>query len=359
MILPARVTDLVWVQTGFLGDIILTTAAIKLASEQLPGVHQHLITTRLGAAALADFPFLQSRIAFDKSSSGSAAAFRSVKAELNAAINRSSAKGAAVTLLAHRSFRSSLLAAYLGQPRIAYNEADLSWLATERVPRVAVMHEAHRIGLLLEPLGVKREKVVASKPHLERALLLTDVPWQAALQTLPKPWIGIAPGSVWGTKRWTLEGFTELAKELLTSCNGSLVLIGSSKERPLTEAMMNALSVHLGPKAKDRCANIAGLSDLDDLRRVVPQLSVLTANDSSLVHYASAFNVPTVALFGSTVPEMGFGPLARHSTALGMPIECRPCSDHGPDVCPLGHFRCMRTLPVELVRTAVKKIMSV
>jgi heptosyltransferase-2 len=32
-------------------------------------------------------------------------------------------------------------------------------------------------------------------------------------------------------------------------------------------------------------------------------------------------------------------------------LECRPCSDHGPQVCPLGHFKCMKTLLPERVAT--------
>ena len=57
----------------------------------------------------------------------------------------------------------------------------------------------------------------------------------------------------------------------------------------------------------------------------------------------------TVTLFGATVNQMGFGPLASQSQALGIELECRPCSDHGPKTCPLGHFRCMSELQVDHV----------
>jgi heptosyltransferase-2 len=61
-----------------------------------------------------------------------------------------------------------------------------------------------------------------------------------------------------------------------------------------------------------------------------------------------------VALFGPTVPAQGFGPRGPGDVALGHPgLSCRPCSAHGPMVCPLRHHRCMRELPVETVVAAV------
>ena len=52
---------------------------------------------------------------------------------------------------------------------------------------------------------------------------------------------------------------------------------------------------------------------------------------------------PTLAVFGPTVPAFGFGPLAPGSVTAGVvDLACRPCDPHGPRVCPLGHWRCMR-----------------
>jgi heptosyltransferase-2 len=67
----------------------------------------------------------------------------------------------------------------------------------------------------------------------------------------------------------------------------------------------------------------------------------------------------TVALFGPTVPAMGFGPLAPGSVALGHPtLPCRPCHAHGPAACPLGHFRCMRELEVPGVLATLERLIT-
>jgi len=36
-------------------------------------------------------------------------------------------------------------------------------------------------------------------------------------------------------------------------------------------------------------------------------------------------------------------------------LPCRPCSDHGPPTCPLGHHRCMKSLNVEDVLLAIEE----
>jgi len=64
---------------------------------------------------------------------------------------------------------------------------------------------------------------------------------------------------------------------------------------------------------------------------------------------------PTAALFGPTVPELGFAPLGR-SRALGVELACRPCHVHGPAFCWLGHRRCWRDLPALEVATALEEL---
>jgi heptosyltransferase-2 len=84
---------------------------------------------------------------------------------------------------------------------------------------------------------------------------------------------------------------------------------------------------------------------------------VLITNDSAPQHLASAVGTPTVTVFGPTVPEFGFGPLAPGSATAGIGgLACRPCDRHGPRQCPLGHWRCMRELSSEQIARIVASI---
>jgi heptosyltransferase-2 len=64
---------------------------------------------------------------------------------------------------------------------------------------------------------------------------------------------------------------------------------------------------------------------------------------------ADAAGVPGVALFGSTVRELGFFPIGGTLRVLERPLDCRPCSHVGRRACPLGHLDCLRSLEADLV----------
>jgi heptosyltransferase-2 len=362
-------TDLVWIQTSFIGDIVLNTAALALAAEALPGVRQHLITTSVGVRVLSGCRHVSSLTVFDKKSRSSLSAMLEVRSRLVQVLNEERAqRHRVITLLPHRSIRSALLSKFLPWKSIGYLDAPASALYNVRVPRVATMHESARIGLLLEPLGVGREKIAAASPNLEKRVLpdVSTMPsWYEALakwkgpSSVSRRVIAVAPGSKWGTKRWTAAGFTGLLEKLLKVEDFLVVLIGSSEEASLCKALEDAVMARLGTTSSHaRLVNIAGVTGLDELRTLYPMFDLLVSNDSSPVHYASAFRVPTVAIFGATVPSMGFGPLAPGSSSVGISLECRPCSDHGPQECPLGHFRCMKDLSVDQVISACESVLQ-
>ena len=73
-------------------------------------------------------------------------------------------------------------------------------------------------------------------------------------------------------------------------------------------------------------------------------------HDTGLMHLAAACGLRVVALFGSTSPVLGFAPCGRGARrAVPRPIACQPCTLHGRERCPLGHFRCMTSISVDEV----------
>jgi len=65
-------------------------------------------------------------------------------------------------------------------------------------------------------------------------------------------------------------------------------------------------------------------------------------NDSAPMHFASAVNAPVTAVYCSTIPGFGFGPLSDKKFILETKqlLDCRPCGLHGYKACPRGHFHC-------------------
>ena len=323
------------------------------AAELMPQVKQHLITTPAGRAALGTVSLLTSIEVFDKHGDAAASGLR-LRSKFSKIVGAKP-----VVLQPHKSIRSTLLAALLPGPVVTYCETTGSFLATKRVPRVAVLHESDRIALLLEGLGFPRQEILGRRPSMPQntvPLATPNLPWQTDLSQKIK-WIGVAPGSVWATKRWPAAKFTTLCQLLLDDPSVGIVLLGSAEESAICASLEEAC-LRTRPFAKSRLINLSGRTKLQDLPTIYQGLSLLLANDSSPIHYASAFNVPTVAIFGATVPALGFGPLAQNSVVIEKQLACRPCSDHGPKSCPLTHFKCMNEIDVDDVKNAVVRILE-
>ena len=77
---------------------------------------------------------------------------------------------------------------------------------------------------------------------------------------------------------------------------------------------------------------------------LIEKATLLITNDSAPLHFASAVNTPTIAIFCSTIPAYGFGPLADQSRSIETrdQLDCKPCGIHGKKECPKGHFNCSK-----------------
>jgi heptosyltransferase-2 len=85
---------------------------------------------------------------------------------------------------------------------------------------------------------------------------------------------------------------------------------------------------------------------------------VVVSNDTGLMHIAAAMKRNLVAIFGSTVKELGFFPIGTESIVLERnDLSCRPCSHIGRTSCPKKHFRCMKDISTgEVVHACVSML---
>lgn len=339
---------IIWLHTAFLGDLIILSSAIRLMREKSPKTKQHLITTAVGYELFSGEGELDFVHVFNKSKGSTLRAFKETKKSVIGSLNGSPS---VVVIQPHKSLRSSLLSLYLGFPVFTYLETTGSFFAKKRIPRVACFHERQRLNLFLELFGVSREECLTSPMFLRKRTQFQsghfDKTWINIRSHCPYL-IAMAPGSRWGTKRWPLDKFKELVSRLVKSGH-SIVVVGSEVEA--------AYGVELASIAPNQVFNLCGETSLQDLRALYPQVDLVVTNDSSPIHFASAFNIPTVGIFGATVPEFGFGPQAdQHEVAEVNWLDCRPCSDHGPDRCPKSHFKCMKELTVDLVFESILRL---
>jgi len=320
------------VQTAFLGDLVLTIPLlVRLAARHGP---VDVVTTPAAAPLLQPHHAVRRVIPFDKHG-----AERGLGGLGRLARRLRSARYARAWL-PHRSLRSALLARWAGIPeRTGFGGWPARLTGARAVPCPASGHYAARLLSLAGDGGP-----VPGPPWIE----LTDAERAGAAawcrgHGVPERFLALAPGSRWGSKRWPYYAeFARLRPE-------PVVVLGDAADTALGDAIVAA--------APGRAWNAAGRLSLRQSAALLARAACLVTNDSAPLHLASALGVPVVALFGPTVPAFGFGPLGPRTEVVEHPgLACRPCSRHGPEVCPRGHHRCLRELEPDRVAAAVARV---
>jgi heptosyltransferase-2 len=266
---------------------------------------------------------------------------------------------------AHLSLRSSYMAWASGaKVRVGYSEAVLSRLVfTKRTSRrFGEMPEIERLLLLAEALGVPHETLEKPSLHQPALALPQKAHDEAAafFASLPEaPVIGLHPGSVWPTKRWTPEGFAFILRRALDSGVNAVLLAGPGEEDAAAEVRRLAgLGCENGGCGEpDNFLDLSGQTSLLSLGGVLARLDCYVSNDSGPMHMAYALGTPVTALFGPTAQALGFAPRGPLCSVIETDVPCRPCGKHGHKVCPQGHFRCMKNIdPEDVWRDVERKL---
>lgn len=347
--MPAQFDKVLIFNSAFPGDIILTTPLIRAAYESFPGAGLAFCTTEAGASLLAGLSYLDQLIVYDKHGRD-----RGTWGMLKTA-SRLRWEGFDLVLAAHRSTRTALLLTLAGIPvRVGFDRSSASRLYTHLAARKPEAHETERNLNLLSPLGIKVEGL-SRKPLLPVTGEESNHVFGRLGVGFPQgagPLVIVAPGSVWATKQWLAERFIDLIEWLASAHQARVIMVGSPLDR------MQADKVAAGCKAE--VLDLVGMTDLRGLAALIRQADLVVTGDSTPMHIAWAMDVPTVAIFGATTPELGFAPLSQTCRVVELKgLDCRPCSEHGPKRCSLGHFRCMRGITVDMVIAACEEMMGV
>jgi heptosyltransferase-2 len=147
--------------------------------------------------------------------------------------------------------------------------------------------------------------------------------------------LGIAPGSIWTTKRWPEEYFVELLK-ILSRHPIKVFLFGGREDRALCERIIG--------RSGTNAENMAGALTLLESCSLIHEIDLMLSNDSAPLHLANAVHTDVFALFGPTVRGFGFYPFRKNDRVIEVNLPCRPCAKHGGRRCPESHFRCMRDI---------------
>lgn len=256
---------------------------------------------------------------------------------------RAAKYGRVVTL--QRFASTGFLTAFSQAPeRVGFAKNPLSRFFTRRVPH-AIGDGTHEVTRNLRLLtDAMPTPLVPPRLYPSAADEVT-----AAAYAADGPYLCLAPTSVWFTKQYPEAKWLELLAELPQ--NMPVYLLGGPPDVAACERLAAA-------SGRANVTSIAGKIGLLASAALMRGAVMNYVNDSAPMHLCSAVGAPVTAVFCSTVPAFGFGPLSPVSFVVETkePLACRPCGLHGHGACPLGHFRCAYGIEVGQLLAALPVI---
>ena len=335
-------------QTGFLGDMVLTTPLLSTLRRELDLESLTVLTTPQARPLVQDHPAVDSVMVDNKrgDDQGLLGLLRTAR--------RLQRQGFTLAVAPHKSFRTALLLALAGIPhRVGFRQSPGWFFYHQTARRDTERHEVERILCMmrafgLEPEACDRTPYVAYHPAIQTQAqrLLAEARIAAS-----DPVFLVCPGSVWYTKRWTTAGYSAVVRSLARHY-GRVVLCGGPDDVPVAQEIeQQARGAGL--------LNLAGQADLQTLMALIDRARMVISNDSAPMHLAVARQVPVVAIFCATTPSLGYGPYSDHAVVVeAKEVFCRPCRRHGGPSCPRGTEECMRLITAHDVLAGVDRLLK-
>lgn len=158
----------------------------------------------------------------------------------------------------------------------------------------------------------------------------------------------LQPGARWLNKRWPVENFAELVRQLAQKFPAArFAVLGGKDDAPLGEEIL--------PAAPEKILNLCGQTSLPEMIEWIRHCDLLVTNDTGPMHVAAALGKPLVALFGPTEPRRT-GPYGQLENVLRLDLPCSPCLSSR---CAIAETdKCLRALPPAPVFAHVEKLLS-
>lgn len=327
------------IQTAFIGDVVLATGIVEKLHYTYPNAEIDVLIRKGNEALFTNHPFIKEIIIWYKQKS-------KYQNLWNLLINIRSKKYDAVVNVQRFAATGILTAFSKAKIKIGFDKNPLSFLFDIKVKHVVSnsqqpLHEIERNQSLIASIA----SGVAFKPKLYPSF--NDFDFVKKYQSTE--YICIAPASVWFTKQFAKEKWAELINNLPASF--TIYLLGAPTDIHFCEQIISESKNY-------NCINLAG--KLSFLQSVALQKNATMnyVNDSAPMHFASAVNAKVTAIYCSTLPSFGFGPLSDNSFVVETleKLTCKPCGLHGQANCPQKHFKCSSTIKVEqLIETLTIK----
>jgi ADP-heptose:LPS heptosyltransferase len=311
------------IQTASLGDVVLSTSLVETVHSQFPECKIDFLLKKGFEGLFEGHPFINELLIWDKTHHKYHNLLKVIQ------IVRSNQYDAVINVQRH--FSSGLVTVLSGsKKRSGFTKNPLSFGFTHK-PIHLISHK-----------GLKEHEIVRNhrliSPFTECVPLKPKLYPGKSDEDFIKSWkqgkfITVSPASLWFTKQYPIEKWIEFVDEVDEKIQ--IYLLGAPNDKFLCDKIIAQAN-------KTNIVSLAGKLSLLQSAALMKGAVMNFVNDSAPLHLASATNAPVTAIFCSTVPAFGFGPLSDDSAIVESQSElsCRPCGLHGHTTCPEKHFLC-------------------
>lgn len=335
---PEKNQRIVIRSANWIGDAVMTLPAMMAVRETFPKAHIAVVANPLVAQLLENHPGCDEIIVYNKR--GEHAGVRGLL-RFAAELRR---RRFDCAILFQYAIEAAIMAFLARIPRrIGFTTDNRRLFLTHPVPFGEAEKTLHQTDAFLRI--VNHHGMTAHEKVQALALSESERDWVKA--QLPEgPVVTINPGAAYGSaKRWYPERFAAVGDYLAQHHGMNIVLIGGPGEVEIGADIAAAMQAPVH--------NFVGKTSIRQMMSLIDAASLMVTNDSGPMHVAAGFNVPIVAIFGST-DHTTTSPYADRYRIVRHDVECSPCLLRE---CPIDH-RCMDRVTVDDVVAAVKAFLE-
>lgn len=326
---------LLLIRFSSMGDIVLTTPVIRCIKQQIPGVEIHFLTKLSMKAVTEANPYIDYFHYLDKG--------------INDLIPTLKKQSFDAIIDLHHNQRTWRIKRALGVKAFSYKKLSIQKiiLTTFGIDLLKNEHVTQRYMDTVKSLGVVYDGNGLDYFIPSHTKTVThDLP-----ENFKLGYVGLVIGASYFNKKMPLEKL----KALIASIKLPIVLIGGPDDKEVGVALCDSFS--------DRVFNACGNYSINESATFVKHARYIVSHDTGFLHIASAFNKPTVTIWGATTPVLQFSAFyPANSTvprfdAIVPNLKCQPCTKQGSDHCPKKHFNCMQLQNTDLIAAKVNSIL--
>ena len=310
-----------------LGDVILTTSAIKLLKKAYPDARITLLCKGVVRQAVENNPVIDEVIVFD---------YKAKKNSLGKMLDMVKlikGKHFDLSISFDRKLRPALLGFLAGIPvRVGPDKvfddksSKVTWLYTHVVP---IKHDLANT-LQAETYQEIIRGFTGIEGHEKPVFAnLSDSEHKKAdelLARLPKAdkKIALCVKGTFALKTWPKEYFAEVVNDLNKKYNAAFFVVGAPNDKPYSDEVIAEIGLSV--------ENFCGETSLTSLAALLSKVDLFVTVDTGATHIAATTGVKMVTMYGCTSPNRWY-PYNDNARVMSYDPECCPCS-YGENDCP-------------------------